>query len=130
MARHATELFAHFVYSQELSYDDLLAREDELKSQVEALLQESGGEFIHFEAMGDALHAQCVFQEYGEELFHGICATIAPRMDGHVEARLLFVSKDLECLHLYAASDKKWHEAVLQLPMAGPLGEVLRKERA
>ena len=127
MAQFATELFAHFVYSPKLSYHELLDRDEELKIFISRLIEEQNGEYPHFEAMGDALRAQCVFAEYGEDLFHALCDAVAPVMDGDVEARLLFVSKDLDHVHQYTISKKKWQEAVVLLP-PGPIGLSLIEE--
>lgn len=130
MAQNATELFAQFVYSLELSYHSLLERESELKVLATEILEQNGGEFIHFEEMGDTMRAQCVFARYDEDLFHDICEDVAPLMDGFVEARLLFVNKDLDELHIYAINNGKWSESCLRLPHAGPIGKaVLEKNR-
>ena len=128
MAQFATELFAHFVYSSTLSYHDLLDSEEELKILFSRLVEDQGGEFMHFEAMGDGLRAQCVFAAYDEEIFHALCDAIAPAMNDEVEARLLFVSKDLEELHLYIVSGHKWQEAILFVP-PGPIGRALLEEK-
>lgn len=125
MARNATELFAQFVYSLELSYDSLMERESELKTSFTAILEQYGGEFIHFEEMGDTMRAQCAFARYEEDLFHDICDDIAPQMDFFVEARLLFVNKDLDTLHIFVINNGKWQESCLRLPEAGPLSRAL-----
>ncbi len=126
----ATEMFAQFVYSPELTYDDLHSREDELRAFTEALLIKRGAEFINFEPMGDTLHAQCVFKGYGEDIGHGLCEDLAPLMDTMMEGRLLFVQKDLQLLSLYTLSQKTWQEATLTLPMAGPIGRSLYASHA
>ena len=130
MARNATELFAQFVYSLELSYDSLLERESELKASVSAILEQYGGEFIHFEEMGDTMRAQCAFAKYEEDLFHDICDDIAPQMDSFVEARLLFVNRDLDLLHIFVLNNGKWQEGCLRLPEAGPLSRALLDKNA
>lgn len=129
MAHNATELFAQFVYSPDLSYHSLMERESELKTAVTGILEQYGGEFIHFEEMGDTMRAQCAFARYEEDLFHDLCDDIAPHMDSFVEARLLFVNKDLDTLHIYAISNGNWRESCLSLPDAGPLTrELLERE--
>jgi hypothetical protein len=125
MAQYATELFAQFVYSLELSYHDLLEREADLKVSLALVLEQHGGEFVHFEEKGDTMRVQCVFDKYDEELFHSICDEIASGIDSHVEARLLFVSKDLDFLHIFTMHEEKWQECCLSLPQAGPLGRAL-----
>jgi hypothetical protein len=124
MARYMTELFAHILYSPSLSYHDLLEREEELKTFWGLLAEMRGGEYLHFEAQGDALLVQCVFPAYGEDLFHALCDALAGRMNGDMEARLLFVSKDLSLLHLYVVSRGRWRESLLRLPL-GPIGDAL-----
>lgn len=125
MAQNATELFVQFVYSLELSYDSLLEREGELKLEFAAILEQNGGEFVHFEEMGDTMRVQCMFAQYEEELFHDICDDLAPLMDGFVEARLLFVDKDMETLHIFTVCNGAWQESCLRLPTSGPLGRAL-----
>jgi hypothetical protein len=129
MAHKATEFFAQFVYSLDLSYHSLLEREGELKTTAAAILEQHGGEFIHFEEIGDTMRAQCIFEPYEEALFHNVCDALAPHMDDVVEARLLFVNKDLNFLHIYTISRGIWQECCLQLPETGPLGRSLLEDR-
>ena len=126
MAQYATELFAHFVYSPEMSYHELLDKEEELKIFFSRLVEDHSGDFLHFEADGDALCAQCVFTEYTEDRFHDFCDGLAPAMDGTVEARLLFVSKNLDFLHIFAVEKGTWTESVIHLPPAG-IGRCLQR---
>ena len=128
MAHHATELFIQCVYSLELSYHELLEKEAALKPAVTRILEEAGGEFIHFEEMGDTMRIQCVLPEYGEELFHPLLEGIARLMDGQVECRVLFVHKDLGFLHIAAVSRGVWQESCLHLPAPGPLTRALRDQ--
>jgi hypothetical protein len=121
MARYDTEMFCRFVYSPELSYEALLALEAALKVALTAVLDEGGGEFIHFEETGDALRVQCVFAGYDEDAFHALCDRIAPLTDGRTEAGMLFVDKDLQLLHVYALHDGMWRECCVALPAPGPL---------
>ncbi len=125
MAQHASELFAHFVYSPEMSYHELLDKEEELKIFYSRLVEEHNGEFLHFEAVGDALRAQNVFADHDEERFHVFCDDLAPAMEGHVEGRLLFVSKELDFLHIYHLSDGQWQESTIFMPL-GPIGRRLQ----
>ncbi len=126
MPQPVCEMFAHFVYGQDLSYDELMEREEALKILADGVFAEAGGEYIHFEPQGDTLHAQCVLPEYGEDVFHTICRGLLPQMDAHVEGRLLFVAKSLDSIHLYTLSNGAMKESCLGLPPAGPLGEALR----
>jgi hypothetical protein len=126
MAQYASELFVQCIYSPELSYEQLIALEANLKIEANKILEERGGEFIHFEEMGDTLRVQCVFPETRESLFHSVCEELAPLMDGTVEARLLFVDKDLDGLFFYTLSRGEWKEGLIALPAAGPITLALR----
>lgn len=128
MARYDTEMFAQCVYSLDLSYHDLLEFEAELKLALNRILEQNNAEFIHFEELGDTMRAQCVFTEYTEGLFHSVCDAVAPLMDNRVEARLLFVSKDLDFLHCYILAQGAWQEGCLHLPAPGPLTRALRDQ--
>jgi hypothetical protein len=126
MARYAVEMFGHLVYSPELSYDDLLSLESDLMVGLTGIIAGQGGEFTHFEAMGDTMRVQCVFVEHGEKLFHSFCSELALLMDGNVEARVLFVDKDLDMLHVYTLNGGTWRECCISLPAPGPLTLAMR----
>ena len=128
MAHYAAELFVQCVYGLDLTYDELIKTEGALKVAMTAVLEQNGGEFIHFEEMGDTMRVQCVVNEYAENLFYAVCDAFAPLMDGRGEARLLFVDKDLDGLHYYTVSERNWQEAVLHMPAAGPLTKTLREQ--
>ncbi len=128
MAHYAAELFVQCVYSLDLTYHELLETEGALKISMTAILERKGGEFIHFEEMGDTMRAQCVFHEHSESLCHALCKALAPLMDGRVEARLLLVDKDLDALLYYTLSQGTWQEAALRIPLAGPLSQALREQ--
>ena len=128
MAYTTTEMFAQFVYSPDLSYDELHERESGIKTFTEELLTHLGAAFINFEPIGDALHAQCVFQKFSEDSAHNVCDSLVTLMDNGVEARLFFVRKNLALVSLYTLAEGTWQEAQLQLPAAGPIGKLLRKQ--
>ena len=117
------ELFGHIVYSPELSYHDLLAREEEVKALLQGVLENVGGEFIHFEALGDSLRFQCAFAEENNDTFHHVLDAMAPNIKKDVDARVLLVDKDLDTLYYYSIANGRWQEAVVGLPPAGYLAE-------
>ena len=96
-----TEMFGHFIYSPELSYEDLMAKERLLIQTVDDILQNAGTEHIQFESLGDVMRVQCAFAEHDDALFHSLCRKIAPYVNKDVEARLLFVDKNLHVMNLY-----------------------------
>lgn len=125
--KYNAELFAQFVYSEELTYDELLDAEKNLISFTDETMQKNKAEHIHFEPLGDALCMQCSFAMFKEELFETICDELAPIMDTSMEARLLFVDKELESVILYSISKKKWKKKLFPLPPAGSIGKSLLK---
>ncbi|MDL2209511.1 hypothetical protein LJC26_01740 [Desulfovibrio sp. OttesenSCG-928-O18] len=123
MSFYKVELFGHVVYSPDLSYHDLLDREEAVKNTVQEILEKAEGSFIHFEALGDTLRFQCVLPEEREEVFHAICDNLAPHVKDGLDARLLIVDKDLDTLYSYVIVSGRWQEAVIGLPPAGKLAK-------
>lgn len=117
------ELFGRVTYSPELSYHDLLEREEAVKVHIQKVLENAGGAFIHFEALGDALRFQCLLPEEKEEVFHAICDGIAPMMKNGLDARVLVVDKDLDAVYCHVIVAGKWQEATFALPPAGKLAK-------
>lgn len=123
MSFHKIELFGHVTYSPDLSYHDLLEREEELKIQVQGVLEKAEGAFIHFEALGDTLRFQCMLPEEREEVFHTVCDDLAPHIKNGLDARLLVVDKDLDAVYCYVIVGGKWQESTIALPVAGKLAQ-------
>lgn len=123
MAGYKMELFGHIVYSPDLSYDELLAREEETKLRTQSILEEAGAGFIHFEALGDTLRFQCVLPEENDDAFHRICESLAPSIKNGLDGRMLLVDKDLDTLYYYSFVNGRWQEAAVGLPPAGYLAE-------
>lgn len=119
MSQYKMELFGHVVYNHELSYDDLLAREEETKLLMQETLENAGGGFINFEALGDTLRFQCMLPDEDEGAFHRICEALAPNIKKGLDARMLLVDKDLDTLYYYSLVDGRWQEAIVGLPPAG-----------
>ncbi len=125
MAKHSTEWFGHFFYSPELSYEELLEYEAGLKETVQVILEGEHAEFIHFEAEGDSLLAQCVFSDFTEDLFHRVCDSLAQHIKNTVECKILCVDKTLASLLVYSIRENAWQESGLDLP-SGPIEVSLR----
>ena len=121
------EMFGQFTYGPELSYNELMEAEAFLRREVANTLQEHSAEFVHFEGLGSILRVQCVFRVFGEGLFHALCEAFAPLAKGDIEARFLFVDKNLDKLALYTLSAGQWRESLLDIPPAGPIGKQIQK---
>lgn len=125
MAMFQTEFFGLIVYSPELTYEDLLAREEELKEVLQETMQNFQGAAINFEALGDSLRVQCMFAETGEDFFREFADELAPAIDEGLSGRLLFVDKDLKTLSIFGLDEGKWEEAMLDLDCGDDLFKVL-----
>ncbi len=129
MMRYSTaDLFAQFMYSSKLSYEDLYEKESSIKAFTLELLAKHGARFANYEAMGDALHVHCVFDSFDEELAHSLCDALAPHMDSTLEGRLLFVCRDFSVFGFYTLAETKWQEAMMQLPFAGEIGKNIARQ--
>lgn len=118
MAQTHSEMFAHFLYDQALSYAELLEREAELIGTMQSTFEDVGGVHVDFSPTGDALAVQCIFSAHDEGLFHRVCDGVSPLLRNDVEGRILFVDKSLGTLHLYLLADGHWREGVLRVPGA------------
>lgn len=119
MSSYACELFGHFVYAELLSYQELLDREAMLTKDTEEALRSYQAAHLHYTPLGDELMLQCVFKNYDVELFHDICEALSPLLCQAVQGRLLFVDKHLHSVHMYALTERGWHEAPLRIPAVG-----------
>lgn len=121
MSQFTIELFGHIVYSPDLSYHDLLDREEQAKAKVQDVLEKASAEFIHFEALGDILRFQCALPEQNDAVFHSICDDLAPFVTNGLDARLLLVDRDLNAVYFYTIVNGKWQEATIGFPPPGYL---------
>lgn len=122
MGNYLCEMFAHFEYGEQLTYQELLDREDLLTRDTQSLWEQFQAAHINYTPMGDALMVQCVFRRYDPQLFHDICDTLHPLLCQNVTGRLLFVDKCLNSLHVYSLTEQGWSEAPLRIP---PVDEAL-----
>lgn len=128
MPKYGTELFGQVIYAPEISYDDLLALEEEIKGFVTASLEAAGGEYLSFESEGDRTFFQCAFQSCDQAIMEALARTFAKRMDKQLESKLLFVERLLGRHVFYAVNHRRTREEVITLPAAGPIDEALLAE--
>ena len=130
MPKYRTELFGQVIYAGEISYDDLLALEDEIKGFITGSLEAAGGEYLGFESEGDRTFFQCAFQACDGEAMKELAKTFARRMNDHLESKLMFVDRMLSQHTFYGINHKKIQEKVITLPEAGPIDKALLEEGA
>lgn len=116
MGNYLCEMFGHFEYSEDMTYQELLDRESMLTQDTKELLQEFQAIHLNYTPLGDVLMLQCVFKHYDPELFHEICDALSPLLCQSVTGRLVFVDKQLNSIHIYSLTEQDWHEAELRIP--------------
>lgn len=130
MPKYRTELFGQLIYSPDISYEDLLPLEEDLMSHATEKLEAAKAHFIHFESEGDRTFFQCVFREFGEELFASVAKSLAVKTDGQVECKLFFVDKELSSVYFYALSKGRLKANKVALPVSGPIDKTLQDAAA
>ena len=116
MAKFRYEMFGHLVYDDSLTYEELIAREEQLTTEFSARLKGMEASHIHFEPQGDALYVQCVFAEKDANDFESVCHSLCELVGKEVAARLLFVGKELDGLWCFFIHNGLCQTAELCLP--------------
>ncbi|MDR2695163.1 MAG: hypothetical protein LBC79_02120 [Deltaproteobacteria bacterium] len=117
MPKFRCELFGHFIFAEELSYADLLAKETQLKEDLAGLFAQAGFAHMHFTPTGDFLLMQGVVAEHDQDLFQEVCEEVSRLLAAGVEARLLFVDRFLDSVYFYVLNNQTWREAFLEWPL-------------
>jgi hypothetical protein len=117
MPKFRCELFGHFIFAEELSYADLLAKETQLKEELAGLFARTGFAHMHFTPIGDFLLMQGMVAEHDQDMFQEVCEAVSRLLDEGVEARLLFVDRFLDSVYFYVLNNKAWQEAFLEWPL-------------
>lgn len=125
MPKHRTELFGQFIYDPEISYDDLLALEEEVTAFISESLTKHGGSFISFEPEGDRTFFQCAFSEYSEKLFKDVCKTLRSKIGTQTECKLLFVDKMMQASYFFGLNHKNTVAERFTHKVAGPIDKAL-----
>lgn len=107
MARLLYECFCTLVYDAELTYEEVLEREEQVKEAMQTLLLDSGAVHIDFVPLSDSLQIQWAFAELSGDDWKNLCAAIAELAVSGVQAKILLVDRNLEELQLaYLAQGK------------------------
>lgn len=130
MPKYRTELFGQVIYATEISYDELLTLEDDVKSFITGTIEAAGGEYLGFESEGDRTFFQCAFQFCDSEMMNGLAKTFKGRMDKHLESKLMFVDRMLSQHMFFGINHKKIQEKSMIMPEAGPIDKTLMAEGA
>ena len=117
MPKFRCELFGHFIFAEELSYAELLAKEAQLKEELSELFAHAEFAHMHFTSTGDFLLVQGVAAEHDQNLFQEVCEAVSQLLDEDVEARLLFVDRFLDSAYFYVLNSETWRETFLEWPL-------------
>ena len=117
MPKFRCEFFGRFVFSEELSYADLLEKEAQLKEELSGLFVQAGFVHVHFTSTGDFLLMQGVAAEHDQAVFQETCTKVSRLLDEGVEGRLFFVDRFLDSVHFFVLNNKTWRESFLEWPL-------------
>ena len=117
MSKFRCELFGHFIFAEELSYADLLAKETQLKEELSGFFAQAGFTHMHFTSTGDFLLMQGAAAEHDQDMFHEVCDAVSQLLDEGVEARLLFVDRFLDSVYFYVLNNETWQETFFEWPL-------------
>lgn len=125
MDKNQIELFGNFCYDESLTYEALIAAEDVLIGELDALLQRAGAEHIDFTPLGDSLMLQCEFAAYKLYVFRKVAMEIAALLPEGVTGRLLSLHYDLSSMHAFWLRPGAWVEQDAVLASEPPEGAPL-----
>lgn len=116
MAKYRYEMFGNLVYSETLTYEELIGREQSLMTELTSYLQDIGASHIDFQPLGDALYVQCVFAEQDARNFEDVAGAVARLSGQHIEGRLIFFGRDLGRIYCFFIVDETCQGGRLNLP--------------
>ncbi|MDR2054265.1 MAG: hypothetical protein LBQ10_00105 [Desulfovibrio sp.] len=127
MYKNVSELFGQFTYDEALSYEELLAAEQALISDLENLMLRAGAEHPDFTPMGDMLLCQCAFGTHKLYVYRKFAHEIAGILPPGVTGRLLCLEKNFRSLHVYWIQPGQWEEEERPVPPAPPPGLKIKR---
>ena len=116
MAKYRYEMFGNLIYGEDLTYEELIGREQSLMTELTAFLQNKDASYIDFQPLGDALYVQCVFTGQDARNFEEVAAAMARLAGLHIEGRLVFLGRDLGRIYCFFFADGACSGGRLNLP--------------
>lgn len=110
MGKYDCELFGHFLYSPEYSYDELYEIEEKVIQLVQEHLEEHNADHLDFWGAGDSLRFQCALGEYEQETCQDVADAIADQLPEGVHGRILSLDKNLEKMVIFFVRPGDWRE--------------------
>ena len=122
MNKNRSELFGRFSYDDSLTYETLLAVEENLTADLTALLVRANATHLDFTPLGDALMFQCAFEAHRLYVYRKIAMEAAALLPEGVRGQILCLDKDLNSLHIYWLRTGQWQEEERSVPFDPPQG--------
>ncbi len=122
MNKNRSELFGRFSYDDSLTYETLLAVEENLTADLTALLVRANATHLDFTPLGDALMFQCAFEAHRLYVYRKIAMEAAALLPEGVRGQILCLDKDLNSLHIYWLRTGQWQEEEHSVPLEPPPG--------
>lgn len=122
MDKNRSELFGRFSYDDSLTYEDLLAVEENLTADLTALLLRADAAHLDFTPLGDALMFQCAFEAHKLYVYRKIALETAALLPSGVRGQMLCLDKDFNSLHIYWLRAGQWQEEERTVPLEPPPG--------
>ncbi len=122
MDKNRSELFGRFSYDDSLTYEALLAVEENLTADLTALLLRADAAHLDFTPLGDALMFQCAFEAHKLYVYRKIALETAALLPPGVRGQLLCLDKDFNSLHIYWLRAGQWQEEERSVPLEPPPG--------
>ncbi len=122
MDKNRSELFGRFSYDDSLTYETLLAVEENLTADLTALLVRADATHLDFTPLGDTLMFQCAFEAHKLYVYRKIAMEAAALLPEGVRGQMLCLDKDLNSLHIYWLRAGQWQEEERSVPLEPPPG--------
>ncbi|MEG2140385.1 MAG: hypothetical protein RRY20_06320 [Bilophila sp.] len=116
MAYFHFECFCNLTYDKELTYEEVLEREEQLKLSIERLLSESEAVHIDFVPLSDNLQVQCAFVDLSPVNWQELCADMAQLAVSGIQGRMVLLDRNLDEMQICFLAAGKPTLARLPLP--------------
>ena len=116
MAYLPYEYFCYFVYDIELSYEEIMSKEERLTFFVQQILNNFDAIHLDFTPVGDGLQVQCSFEDMNDRKYNELCEALSNYTCDGISVKFLLISRDLKQLQGVMASDKKFQKYTFTIP--------------
>ncbi len=116
MKKNQYEMFCHLIYAENLSYEELLEKENQIIPDINQVLLELEASYINFEQLGDSLNVQCVLTSNELEQLKSMANDIASIASENIEGRIVLIDAMLDQILCFFIVNGKCQAGELNLP--------------